>query len=320
MPRVSRPFATATLLAFVACLPAPAARGDVAAVAGGLAALGWELVRASGDGNAIVSPASVWETLAMTHAGARGETAAEIAHVLGMPDDREQIAASAADLRALVAEAKGEKIRLDIANRIWVERTQKLEASFTGLLQARYAAAAGLVDFMTRPEDARTQINTWVGEHTAGKIPELLPSGSITAQTRIVLTNAVYLKAPWAKPFEKSATQPAAFTVAGGDKPQVPFMNWSGKLVAGKVVVGEAAATVCEIPYEGGRLAMVIVVPDVADGLPRTLGGLDRDWRAQWNDAGVRPREVNLALPRGDGHEAGVRGRRGGPLRHRRRP
>jgi len=297
MPSASCRPAVAILLTVVACLPA-AARGDAAAVAGGLSTLAWELVRASGDGNAIVSPASVWEALAMTHAGARGETAAEIARVLGMPDDRERIAASASELRALLAEAKGEKIKLDSANRIWVERNKKLEAAFTGLLEAKYGAAAGLVDFISRPEDARAEINTWVGEHTAGKIPELLKSGSITAQTRLVLTNAVYLKAPWAKPFEKSATQPAAFMVAGGDKPQVPFMNRSGRFVAGKVVVGEAAATVCEIPYEGGRLVMVLVIPDVADGLARTLGGLDRDWRAQWNDAGVRPREVNLALPK----------------------
>ena len=71
----------------------------------GVAALGWELVRASGDGDAIVSPVSVWEALAMTHAGARGTTAAEIATVLGMPDDREAIAAASEALRRACAEA-----------------------------------------------------------------------------------------------------------------------------------------------------------------------------------------------------------------------
>jgi serine protease inhibitor len=83
-----------------------------------VAALGWELVRASGDGDAIVSPVSVWEALAMTHAGARGTTAAEIATVLGMPDDREAIAAASEALRRACAEAKGEKIKLDVANRL----------------------------------------------------------------------------------------------------------------------------------------------------------------------------------------------------------
>jgi serpin B len=269
--------------------------------AAGTSKLAWELVRASGEGNAILSPASVWEALAMTHAGAKGETAAEIAAVLGMPDDREQIAAAAAGLRQALAEAKGEKIKLDVANRIWAQRGKALEAGFTGLLEAKYGAAAGIVDFASQPEDARTAINAWVGEHTADKIPELLKSGTITPLTRLVLTNAIYMKAPWATPFEKSATRPEAFQLSGGDKAEVPFMQASGKMVAGTVGSGDTAATVCEIPYAGGRLAMVLLVPAKADGLGTVLTGMKGDWRASWNAAGpgtVRMRPVTLALPK----------------------
>jgi serpin B len=278
--------------------PMQARAADAAA---GTAELGWELVRASGDGNAILSPASVWEALAMTHAGARGETAAEIAAVLGMPDDREQIAAAAAALRQAVAAAKGEKITLDIANRIWVQKGKALEPAFTGLLDTSYGAAAGLVNFKSQPEDARAEINAWVGEHTAKKIPELLQSGSITPLTRLVLTNAIYMKAPWAKPFRKSATRPEAFTLAGGDTAEVPFMHASGKLVAGKVGTGDGAATVCEIPYDGQRLAMVLVVPEQTDGLAAVLAGMTGEWRTSWQaagPAGVRQRPVILALPK----------------------
>jgi serpin B len=269
--------------------------------AAGTSKLAWELVRASGEGNAILSPASVWEALAMTHAGAKGETAAEIAAVLGMPDDREQIAAAAAGLRQALAEAKGEKIKLDVANRIWAQRGKALEAGFTGLLEAKYGAAAGIVDFASQPEDARTAINAWVGEHTADKIPELLKSGTITPLTRLVLTNAIYMKAPWATPFEKSATRPEAFQLSGGDKAEVPFMHASGKMVAGTVGSGDTAATVCEIPYAGGRLAMVLLVPARVDGLPAVLTAMKGDWRASWNAAGpgtVRMRPVTLALPK----------------------
>jgi serpin B len=278
-----------------------AALSHAADAAAGTAKLAWELVRASGDGNAILSPASVWEALAMTHAGARGETAAEIAAVLGMPDDREPIAAAAAALRQALAAAKGEKITLDIANRIWVQEGKALEATFTGLLDANYGAAAGLVNFTAQPEDARAEINAWVGEHTAKKIPELLKSGSITPLTRLVLTNAIYMKAPWAKPFRKSATRPEAFTLAGGDTAEVPFMHASSKLVAGKVGEGDAAATVCEIPYDGGRLAMVLIVPEQTDGLAAVLTGMGGDWRTSWQAAGptgVRQRPVILALPK----------------------
>jgi len=290
----------AVLVAAVAPLVAsPVRAADAAAAAAGTSRLAWELVRASGEGNAILSPASVWEALAMTHAGARGETAAEIAAVLGVRDDREQIAAAAAALRGLLAEAKGEKIKLDIANRIWAQRGQPLEAAFKGLLEAKYGAAAGLVDFSGRPEDARAEINAWVGAHTADKIPELLKSGTVTPLTRLVLTNAIYMKAPWATPFEPSATSPATFTLAGGGSAEVPFMHRMGKMVAGKVETAGGSATLCEIPYDGGRLAMVLVVPEKADGLPAAVGGLRGDWRAAWAKGGtVRNREVTLALPK----------------------
>ncbi len=111
--------------------------------AGGIGGMAWDLVRASNAGNAIVSPVSVWEALAMTHAGARGETAAEIAHVLGMPDDRAAIAAASEALRKLFAEAKGEKITLDVANRIWVQKEKQLEGEFTSLLEDKFGAGAG---------------------------------------------------------------------------------------------------------------------------------------------------------------------------------
>ncbi|MFM8413428.1 MAG: serpin family protein [Planctomycetota bacterium] len=288
--------ASAALLAIHA---APAAAADATAAAAGSAKLAWDLVRASGAGDAIVSPVSVWEALAMTHAGARGETAAEIAAVLGMPDDREQIAAAAAELREALVAAKGEKIQLDVANRIWVQQGKQLEPGFTGLLEAKYDAPAGLVDFAGSPEDARSQINAWVGEHTAEKIPELLKSGSITSLTRLVLTNAIFMKAPWAKPFEKSATRPEAFMLAGGDKAEVPFMHARAQLVAGKTGAGDTAVTVCEIPYAGGQLAMVLVVPAKADGLAAVLAGLEGGWRTRWQEAGdLRSREVILALPK----------------------
>ena len=299
MHRFAIPLAALGLLVagFVATAAPPNSAVEAAA---GTSRLAWELVRASGVGNAILSPASVWEALAMTHAGAKGETAAEIAAVLGMPDDREQIAAAAAEVRKALAEAKGEKIKLDVANRIWVQEGKPFEAGFTGLLEAKYGAAAGIVDFASQPEDARTAINAWVGEHTAEKIPELLKSGTITPLTRLVLTNAIYMKAPWATPFEKSATRPEAFAVGAGDT-DVPFMHASGKMVAGTVGSGDTAATVCEIPYAGGRLAMVLLVPARVDGLPAVLTAMKGDWRASWNAAGpgtVRMRPVTLALPK----------------------
>jgi len=291
-------------IALLLVLPLAAAARDPASdagvVAGVVEGLAWRLVRASGDGDAIVSPVSVWEALAMTHAGARGETAAEMAKLLGMPDDRGTIAAKAAALRKALAEAKGEKIALEVANRLWVQRGKALEAEFTAALERRFAAGAGVVDFAAAQEAARGEINGWVSAHTAAKIPELLKPGTITPLTRLVLTNAVYLKAPWAKPFETTATRPEPFVLEPGKPVDVPFMHASDRLVAGRVGAGDEAATICEIPYAGRRLVMVVVVPDAVDGLDEVLGELDGDWRTKWaaGQGDVRPRQVELALPK----------------------
>jgi serpin B len=272
---------------------------EAAAVAG-VNRLGWDLVRASGAGNAVVSPASVWEALAMTHVGAAGDTAAEIATVLGMPDDRGAIAAAARTLRQAFVDSKGETITIAIANRLWAQRGKRLEEPFVTTLEAGYGATAGLVDFAGGHEAARAEINGWVGDHTERKIPELLGAGSITPLTRLVLTNAVFMKAPWAEPFVESATQPAPFFVAPGRPVDVPFMRRSATLAAGRVGEAGAAATVCEIPYAGDRLAMVIVVPDEVDGLPDVCRGLTGDWPRTWRaeDGRVRRRPVTLALPK----------------------
>ena len=290
----------ATVIIFALPLGALARGADPAAqAADGTGGMAWDLVRASGEGNAIVSPVSVWEALAMTHAGARGGTAAEIAQVLGMPDNRAAIAATSEALRKALAEAKGDTIALDVANRLWVQQGKKLEGEFTTLLADRFGAAAGSVDFVAATEAARQEINGWVSDRTANKIDELLEPGVLSPLTRLVLTNAVYMKAAWATPFDKAATAPEPFTLAPGTTADVPFMHRSARLAAGKVGEGEKAATVCEIPYAGGQLAMLVIVPAAADGLAAVLGGLDGKSVAGWRQAGVlRPRQVNLALPK----------------------
>jgi len=265
----------------------------------GVASLGWNLVRAAGKGNVTVSPFSLWETLAMTHAGARGATAAEIAQVLGMPDDRDAIAAAAKSLRKEIADAKGDSTTLEVANRLWVDRATRIEDPLATTLKRAYSASVGNVDFVGHPAESRAEINRWVSERTARKIPELLSPEAITTNTRVVLTNAIYLKAPWADPFDKSDTSVASFQRAVGDTIRVPFMHRSDEMVAGSIGEGTAAAaTVCEIPYEGNRLSMVIVVPEAVDGLTAVLERID-DWKNNPNDwADFVRREVNLSMPR----------------------
>lgn len=293
----------------IACAFPHAWRTDVRAadptsgteVSEGIAKMAWDLVRTAGDGNVILSPASVWGALAMTHAGARGGTAAEIAGVLGMPDDREQLAAAVESLRSTFKIAKGQFVTLERANRLWVQRGKPLDPAFTTLLQERHNAAPGEVDFAGAAEAARAEVNKWVSDNTEGRIVELMKSGTIDPLTRLVLTNAIYFKAPWAEPFDKGATRPEPFMLRGGQMAEVPFMHRSGRLTAGKVNVAGHPVTACEIPYAGNRLAMLVAVPDEADGLDQVVAGLDSHWRDKWTVNGTKAlqsRPVDLALPR----------------------
>lgn len=173
-----------------------------------------------------------------------------------------------------------------------------LETGFTALLQGAYGAGAGIVDFIGATEPARAEINAWVRDQTSGRIPELLATGTITQLTKLVLTNAVHLRAPWQTPFDPASTKPGPFSLAADRRVDVPFMGRWDTFVAGRVGDGRRAASVCELPYAGNRLAMVLIVPDAIDGLGAVLAGLDGTSLPGWKAGALRRQDVNLGLPR----------------------
>lgn len=285
--------------------PGQAAEADTnVSAAEAVSYLGWQLLARSGDGNAIVSPVSVWQALAMTHAGASSTTAAEIAGVLGMPDDRQLIGDASAAMRTAFDEIRSDQIRLDIANRLWLQEGKPIVEAFTSLLEAKHAAAAGLLPFSSAPESARADINLWVADHTHDRITDLLPSGSITPLTRVVLTNAVFMKAAWATPFDKARTQDEHFDLGEGVQIKVPFMHHEGSFRAGRFGKEGSEMLVCELPYAGERLAMVLLVPcfsdpDVSDGVGRAVAQLSGNWLSDLRGSGaLRRQTVRLALPK----------------------
>lgn len=274
--------------------PTPtAAAPETKRATNGVADLGWNLVRAAGTDNVIVSPLGVWAALAMTHAGARGATASEIASVLGMPDDAGEIATAWRSVRSALAAAKGDAITLELANRLWLQQGAAITRPFIAHLEDRVGAGAEPVDFAGAADAARATINRWVERHTAGKISELLKPGTVDPLSRLVVTNAVYMKAPWAAPFDRAATRPAPFALGSGEPVDVPFMHRTGSMTAGKI----AGATVVEIPYAGAKLAMIVVVPDDVAGASGILAGLRADSYERWR-VQLKRRPVALALPR----------------------
>ncbi|MGF7238241.1 MAG: serpin family protein [Frankia sp.] len=279
----------------------PAALTSAAASVSAFAADLYQRISAAAPGNVACSPYSVAVALAMTRVGAAGRTARELDAVLHAPD----LAELAAGMNALSLHLAGlagprrnatggkAQIALDTANALWGQRGIRWQQPFLDTLGRDYGAGVRLADYERAATTARVAINAWTAQRTHGRIPHLVPTGVLDTGTRLVLVNAVYLKAPWDQPFEKVATTPAPFTRADGSVVRVPMM--SGSLAGARYVTGPGWRAV-EVPYAGRELAMTVLVPDPGR-LASVAGALHGD-ALHGLLTGGRPAEVRLRLPR----------------------
>jgi serpin B len=246
----------------------------------------------SQPGNLFCSPFSISAALAMTSAGAAGETLAEMTNVLHLPADQSALHAGFDTLQKqlLAGAAKGD-YELNLANALWGQKGFPFRPEFLTLTQTHYGAGLRQVDFHN-PEAARQTINRWVEQQTKDKIKDLFPSGSLDATTRLVLANAIYFKGTWASKFQPKDTNDAPFR-DGGRATKVPMMHQTARF-------GYAEGDgwqVLEMPYAKSTLAMDVILPRAADGLPDLEGKLSPAWLGEALRA-VRPEEVIVSLPR----------------------
>ncbi|MBC7228213.1 MAG: serpin family protein [Thermoflexales bacterium] len=225
----------------------------------------YRALREGRDGNLFYSPFSISIALAMTWAGARGETERQMAETLHftLPQDRLHAAFNALDLelaqRGQGARGKdGKGFRLHIVNALWGQQGYQFLPPFLETLARNYDAGLRLLDFAGDPEAARGVINDWVSDQTESRIRDLLPPGTIDALTRLVLTNAIYFNAAWAEPFDPKTTRDGVFHLLDGRQVTVPMMRQTANYGYG---AGEGFQVV-ELPYDGNELAMVILLPD----------------------------------------------------------
>jgi serpin B len=155
-----------------------------------------------------------------------------------------------------------------------------------------YGAGLNVVDFAGATEKARVTINDWVEKKTEDRIKEILPIGAIDGDTRMVLVNAVYFNASWAKKFEPSATAPAPFTRSDGSVAQVSMMHETESMEYGKGDGWEAVS----IPYDGNELALLNIVP--TSGTFAAFESALTGGRVLDILAGLTTREVNLSFPK----------------------
>lgn len=215
----------------------------------------------SAPGNLVLSPFSVRDVLSMAYLGAAGETEKAFAKALhdniGVAGVATAIHAEAK--RVVVKNRRGEaSYVLRLANRVWVDQDAALTPDYVTAVGKAFGADPAWVDFRHEPERSRDTINTWVNSETIGKVPGLMPPGSINASTRVALTNAVYFEAGWASEFDATLTKPLAFYLEGKPKVLVPTMSQVSKLGYAKV----ADAEVVHLNYDSGGARMVLIVPD----------------------------------------------------------
>ncbi|MGA2110923.1 MAG: serpin family protein [Anaerolineales bacterium] len=238
---------------------------DLSALAAGNAQFAFDLYRrlSGEDSNLFLSPYSISLALAMTFSGAAGATASQMAEAMhfSLPASSLHPAFNAysQDLQARATISKeGTPFELDIANSLWGQRNLPFRKDFLDLLAENYGAGLRLVDFSSNPEAARLAINQWVSDETKQKILDLIPPGAIDRLTRLVLANAIYFKAGWQAPFDKTATRSEPFQLLDGSTVKVPMMNRSGDY--GYALMNGYKAI--DLPYQTGNISMWVLLPN----------------------------------------------------------
>ena len=208
--------------------------------------------------NIFVSPFSVSTALAMTFEGSSNNTRNQMAAVmhLDLPDADRQAGFSA--LLAETSAGPGKHYKLNVANALWGQTGYHFEAPFLNATGKFYGGALKPVDFAGNTEGARVEINTWVEDHTAKMIRDLIPKGAINPDTPLVLTNAIYFKGDWASPFKAATTKDAPFKVSNAINVQVPMMRQTGRFR----FVRENGVAAIELPYADDDLSMIAILPD----------------------------------------------------------
>ncbi|MBU0638883.1 MAG: serpin family protein [Planctomycetes bacterium] len=248
----------------------------------------------SEEGNLFFSPYSISTALAMTYAGARGETARQMSDVLHLPPDQVGLHPAFAALEARVKAAGSDAhCALHVANSLWGQQGYGFLDEFLSLNKQHYGAAFHEVDFVGAPEEARRRISAWIAEQTQQLIKEMLRPGDLDTDDVLALVNALYFKGDWASQFDPRHTENAPFHASAKSTVEVPMMSQTAQFA--RATTGQLE--ILELPYAGERLSMVVLLPKERDGLAAVEKALSADNLARWLGE-LRPRTVRVGLPR----------------------
>jgi serine protease inhibitor len=243
-------------------------------------------------GNLFFSPYSISTALAMTYAGARGRTAAQMAQALRFHLDPPQLHAAFARLEAIInSSSVAGQVQLSVANALYPQPGYPFLPDYLALVAAYYEATITAVDYRDAAA-ARQLINTWVAAKTAQKIQDLIPPGILNDLTTLVLVNAIYFKGDWASQFDPDLTAAAPFWIGPEQSVSAPLMRQIATFAYGEA----EGLQLVSLPYVGEALSMLLLLPRERDGLAELEENLTAANLTRWNRC-LRPSEVDLFLP-----------------------
>ncbi|QDA30555.1 serpin family protein [Thermococcus indicus] len=267
--------------------------GQERPVVEGLNAFAFELYRelSAEGGNVFFSPYSVEVALAMAYEGANGTTREEMEKVLHLPGNDEVRWTGFRYLVLSLNPSDGPYV-LSTANALWVQKEYPVNGRYLWIIREFYTGDVRSVDFVKDPDGAAEEINRWAEEQTRGRIRDLIPRGALNEYTRLVITNAIYFKANWSSRFDPRDTANESFTLASGEKITAPMMHQ--RATFNYTENDELQAL--EMPYEGGRLSMLIILP--RDNSPSGIEGKLTPEFIRELRGSMKPEFVDVTVPK----------------------
>lgn len=242
--------------------------------------------------NLFFSPFSISTALAMAYAGARNETERQMSQTLHFNLDQDVFHRQYKSYRDTIETDTSKDLIMEIANSIWVANTCKILSPFSEIVKDDYHSESKSVDFAGNTEQTRQEINSWVEDKTHDKIKDLIAKGMIGETTRLVLVNAIYFKGKWQSPFRQNVTRKDLFSINDSVTDSAKFMN---KMWRYKYYKDERIQAI-EIPYMGGNISMLILLPNEINGIDKFEKKLDDAYYSKIINSKLYA-EINLSLP-----------------------
>lgn len=245
------------------------------------------------EGNIFISPYSISTALMMTYEGAKGQTAKEMQEVIYIPENAELRRNAVSQIYNELN--KGDKpYKLSTANALWAQEKFQFRKDYFNLVENYYGGSATNLDFVGNTEGSRLIINGWVEEQTNDKIKDLIPSGALTTDTRLVLTNAIYFKGEWVKQFNENDTKEQSFQITSSKNVQVPMMQRTDEESVFNYAENNDVQLL-ELPYSGEDLSMVIILPK--DDLENLEKSFTLNQLTKWKES-LTEQRVNIYIPK----------------------